>query len=49
MKLYVTTRRELAQLDVANCGSYTDSCEDCVLARDPYCGWDGAGCSRMTR
>ncbi|XP_076600205.1 semaphorin-7A [Chaetodon auriga] len=44
-KLYVNNRSELVQLDVANCGHYGDRCEECVLARDPYCGWNGAHCT----
>ncbi|XP_060924180.1 semaphorin-7A-like [Limanda limanda] len=43
-KLYVTTRSELVQLDVENCAQYGD-CEECVLARDPYCGWNFTHCS----
>ncbi|KAM9366667.1 semaphorin-7A [Symphorus nematophorus] len=47
-KLYVNSRSELVQLNVANCAQYGDSCEDCVLARDPYCGWNGTHCSPDT-
>ncbi|XP_029001092.1 semaphorin-7A isoform X2 [Betta splendens] len=47
-KLYVTTKHELVQMDVGNCGSYTDGCEDCILARDPYCGWNGTQCIHKT-
>ncbi|XP_054464148.1 semaphorin-7A isoform X2 [Anoplopoma fimbria] len=43
-KLYVSSRNELVQLNVANCAHYGDSCELCVLARDPYCGWNGTHC-----
>ncbi|XP_070822197.1 semaphorin-7A [Chaetodon trifascialis] len=43
--LYVNNRDELVQLDVANCVQYGDRCEECVLARDPYCGWNGAHCT----
>ncbi|KAF0043517.1 hypothetical protein F2P81_004854 [Scophthalmus maximus] len=48
-KLYLTTRSELVQLDEENCAKYGDSCEECVLARDPYCGWNGSHCSPATR
>ncbi|XP_028420164.1 semaphorin-7A isoform X3 [Perca flavescens] len=44
-KLYVNSRSELVQLDVANCAQYGNSCGDCVLARDPYCGWNGTHCT----
>ncbi|XP_053284736.1 semaphorin-7A isoform X1 [Pleuronectes platessa] len=46
-KLYVTTRSELVQLDVENCAKYGD-CEECVLARDPYCSWNLTHCSTAT-
>ncbi|XP_070762725.1 semaphorin-7A-like [Enoplosus armatus] len=47
-KLYVNSRSELVQLDVANCAQYGDNCEECVLARDPYCGWKGSRCTPAT-
>uniref|UniRef100_UPI0037E6FB81 semaphorin-7A-like isoform X1 n=1 Tax=Semicossyphus pulcher TaxID=241346 RepID=UPI0037E6FB81 len=47
-KLYVNSRNELVQLDVANCAQYGDRCEDCVLARDPYCGWKNSSCVPQT-
>uniref|UniRef100_A0A8C8F3T4 Semaphorin-7A-like n=1 Tax=Oncorhynchus tshawytscha TaxID=74940 RepID=A0A8C8F3T4_ONCTS len=40
-KLYVGSSRELVQIDLGSCEQYGAQCEDCVLARDPYCGWDG--------
>lgn len=43
-KLYVTSRTEVVQLDVANCQRYGGVCEECVLARDPYCGWSEGHC-----
>ncbi|XP_026233577.1 semaphorin-7A-like [Anabas testudineus] len=42
-KLYVSSERELVQLDVANCPKYGGKCE-CFMARDPYCGWNGNTC-----
>lgn len=48
-KLYVNSRSELVQLDVANCAHYGDSCEECVLGRDPYCGWNGTHCTPETK
>ncbi|KAM6949792.1 semaphorin-7A [Lycodopsis pacificus] len=47
-KLYVSSSNELVQLNVANCAQYGDSCELCVLARDPYCGWNGTHCTPET-
>ncbi|XP_030581836.1 semaphorin-7A-like [Archocentrus centrarchus] len=47
-KLYVNTGNELVQLDVANCAQYGNTCEDCILSRDPYCGWNGAHCTPET-
>ncbi|XP_037340494.2 semaphorin-7A-like [Pungitius pungitius] len=47
-KLYVSSRTELVQVNVANCAQYGDSCELCVLARDPYCGWNGTHCTHKT-
>ncbi|XP_028969974.2 semaphorin-7A-like isoform X2 [Esox lucius] len=47
-KLYVGTSRELVQIDLVSCMQYKDRCEDCVQARDPYCGWDGHQCTTAT-
>ncbi|KAL6112761.1 uncharacterized protein ACO6RY_11199 [Pungitius sinensis] len=47
-KLYVSSRTELVQVNVANCAQYGDSCELCVLARDPYCGWNSTHCTHKT-
>uniref|UniRef100_A0A8C6UB01 Sema domain-containing protein n=1 Tax=Neogobius melanostomus TaxID=47308 RepID=A0A8C6UB01_9GOBI len=44
-KLYVTSKTEVAQIDVANCERYGDVCEECVLAGDPYCGWNEDHCN----
>nr|XP_046263251.1 semaphorin-4E [Scatophagus argus]XP_046263252.1 semaphorin-4E [Scatophagus argus] len=38
-QLYAGSDYRAAQMPVATCGRYL-SCMDCVLARDPYCGWD---------
>ncbi|KAM7423688.1 hypothetical protein PAMA_000174 [Pampus argenteus] len=48
-KLYVSSARELVVLDVGNCTQYGDTCQECVLARDPYCGWNGTHCSPETQ
>ncbi|XP_043999353.1 semaphorin-4E-like isoform X2 [Gambusia affinis] len=38
-QLYSTTRTAVVQLSVRDCSRYR-SCADCLIARDPYCGWD---------
>uniref|UniRef100_A0A669CGH6 Semaphorin-7A n=1 Tax=Oreochromis niloticus TaxID=8128 RepID=A0A669CGH6_ORENI len=48
-KLYVNSGSQLVQLDVANCSQYGETCQDCMLSRDPYCGWDGTKCIRETK
>uniref|UniRef100_W5LCT9 Sema domain-containing protein n=1 Tax=Astyanax mexicanus TaxID=7994 RepID=W5LCT9_ASTMX len=35
----VGTSEGIASVPVSNC-SYYSSCAECVLARDPFCGWD---------
>lgn len=47
-RLYVNSQSELVQLNVANCAKYGDKCEDCLLARDPYCGWKDGHCTSET-
>ncbi|XP_069546447.1 semaphorin-7A-like [Brachyistius frenatus] len=47
-KLYVNSRRELVQLNTANCAQYGNTCQDCVLSRDPYCGWNKTHCAPKT-
>uniref|UniRef100_A0A8C6ZH46 Semaphorin 4G n=1 Tax=Nothoprocta perdicaria TaxID=30464 RepID=A0A8C6ZH46_NOTPE len=41
--LYVGAASGILQLPLASCARYS-SCYDCVLARDPYCAWDGQAC-----
>nr|XP_056721983.1 semaphorin-4B [Euleptes europaea] len=41
--LYAASYSALAQLPVANCSLYR-SCGECILARDPYCAWNGEAC-----
>ncbi|XP_072883356.1 semaphorin-4G-like [Hemitrygon akajei] len=41
--LFVGSQSGVTQLPVSNCHVYKN-CWDCVLARDPYCGWDGCVC-----
>ncbi|NXS55377.1 SEM4G protein, partial [Brachypteracias leptosomus] len=41
--LYVGAASGILQVPLASCAQYT-SCYDCILARDPYCAWDGRAC-----
>ncbi|XP_060709905.1 semaphorin-7A-like [Hemiscyllium ocellatum] len=38
--LYVTTAKEVVCIPLRQCEKYNESCESCVMARDPYCAWD---------
>ncbi|CAB1331417.1 unnamed protein product [Coregonus sp. 'balchen'] len=38
-QLYAGSEYGAVQMPLSDCGRY-ESCLDCVLARDPYCGWD---------
>ncbi|XP_072881099.1 semaphorin-7A-like isoform X1 [Hemitrygon akajei] len=38
--LYVTSAKELLRFPLVQCEEYCRSCEGCVQARDPYCGWN---------
>ncbi|KAK3513666.1 hypothetical protein QTP70_028798 [Hemibagrus guttatus] len=38
-QLYAGSEVATVQMPLSTCERYT-SCMDCVLARDPYCGWD---------
>uniref|UniRef100_A0A3Q3J0B5 Sema domain-containing protein n=1 Tax=Monopterus albus TaxID=43700 RepID=A0A3Q3J0B5_MONAL len=40
--LYVGTAMEVQRLPLADCGRYGNTCRECILSRDPYCGWDRA-------
>ncbi|XP_006831532.1 PREDICTED: semaphorin-4G [Chrysochloris asiatica] len=41
--LYIGTPSGVIQLPLSSCYRYR-SCYDCILARDPYCGWDPSIC-----
>ncbi|KAF5902552.1 semaphorin-7A-like isoform X2 [Clarias magur] len=47
-KLFVGYRGQMSVLDLQRCQDYNTSCEDCVLARDPYCAWTENGCTSQT-
>ncbi|XP_010742463.3 semaphorin-4E isoform X1 [Larimichthys crocea] len=38
-QLYSSGSNSVVQVNVRDCSRYT-SCDDCLIARDPYCGWD---------
>ncbi|XP_060722474.1 semaphorin-4E-like [Tachysurus vachellii] len=38
-QLYAGSEEATVQMSLSTCDHYA-SCMDCVLARDPYCGWD---------
>ncbi|KAK3550540.1 hypothetical protein QTP70_000015 [Hemibagrus guttatus] len=38
--LYIGTAMEIQRLPLADCSRYGDTCRECILSRDPYCGWD---------
>ncbi|XP_048829009.1 semaphorin-7A-like isoform X2 [Brienomyrus brachyistius] len=46
--LYVSSSSEVVELDLRSCQAYGLWCEDCVMARDPYCGWNGTHCAPVT-
>nr|XP_023675762.1 semaphorin-7A-like isoform X1 [Paramormyrops kingsleyae] len=46
--LYVSSSSEVVELDLRSCQAYGPRCEDCVMARDPYCGWNGTHCAPVT-
>ncbi|XP_053548445.1 semaphorin-4G [Bombina bombina] len=41
--LYIGAQSGVIQIPLSNCKAYT-SCYDCILSRNPYCGWDGERC-----
>ncbi|XP_077569694.1 semaphorin-7A isoform X2 [Stigmatopora nigra] len=46
--LYVKSGNQLIRMNMADCRLYGDNCEQCVLSRDPHCGWDGENCTPVT-
>ncbi|XP_048113591.1 semaphorin-7A [Alosa alosa] len=44
-KLMVGYPGQMSYMDLQRCQNYNKSCEDCVLARDPYCSWTSRGCT----
>ncbi|XP_053356553.1 semaphorin-7A-like [Clarias gariepinus] len=48
-KLFVSSSSDVIQIDPYNCSMYGNDCGSCVMARDPYCGWDLEKCSANKR
>lgn len=46
-QLYVASRSAVAQIALHRCAAHGRACAECCLARDPYCAWDGATCTRF--
>ncbi|XP_006909186.1 semaphorin-3B isoform X1 [Pteropus alecto] len=46
-QLYVASRSAVAQIPLHRCAAHGHACAECCLARDPYCAWDGAACTRF--
>ncbi|TKC35749.1 semaphorin-3B isoform X1 [Monodon monoceros] len=46
-QLYVASRSGVAQIPLHRCAAHGRACAECCLARDPYCAWDGAACTRF--
>ncbi|XP_006873639.1 PREDICTED: semaphorin-3B isoform X1 [Chrysochloris asiatica] len=46
-QLYVASKSAVAQISLHRCASHGRACAECCLARDPYCAWDGATCTRF--
>ncbi|XP_034032330.1 semaphorin-7A [Thalassophryne amazonica] len=44
-KLVVGLSEQISVVDLQRCEQYNRSCEECVLARDPYCVWTKSGCT----
>ncbi|XP_073776800.1 semaphorin-4G isoform X1 [Danio rerio] len=47
MSVYVGSPTSVVQLPLSTCTRYS-SCFDCVMARDPFCAWDGLECVDIT-
>nr|XP_021328352.1 semaphorin-4G [Danio rerio] len=47
MSVYVGSPTSVVQLPLSTCSRYS-SCFDCVMARDPFCAWNGLECVDIT-
>ncbi|XP_072526806.1 semaphorin-7A [Salminus brasiliensis] len=48
-KLFVGYPGQMSVVDLQKCQDYNTSCQDCVLARDPYCAWTENGCTSQVK
>ncbi|XP_066524413.1 semaphorin-7A isoform X2 [Hoplias malabaricus] len=48
-QLLVGYPEQMSVLDLQRCQHYNTSCQDCVLARDPYCAWTENGCTSQIK
>ncbi|XP_017261087.1 semaphorin-7A [Kryptolebias marmoratus] len=44
--LVVGFSEKISTVDLQRCEKYANSCQECVLARDPYCAWTASACTR---
>lgn len=44
-KLVLGFSEKISAMDLQRCEEYNSSCQECVLARDPYCAWTKFGCA----
>ncbi|XP_051726102.1 semaphorin-7A-like isoform X2 [Ctenopharyngodon idella] len=44
-RLFVSSSNEVVQIDLKACHVYGDDCTECLLSRDPYCGWNSFHCT----
>ncbi|XP_068131832.1 semaphorin-7A isoform X2 [Hyperolius riggenbachi] len=42
--LYVAAAQGIYRLPLDDCTSYNESCTDCIISKDPYCGWSEGKC-----
>ncbi|KAM5171906.1 semaphorin-7A [Mantella aurantiaca] len=45
--LYVGNAYEVSRLPLDDCRAYNKSCTDCMISRDPYCGWYEGKCQSI--
>ncbi|XP_039539864.1 semaphorin-7A isoform X2 [Pimephales promelas] len=48
-RLFVSSSNEVVQIDLLACSVYGDECTECMLSRDPYCGWNGLHCTSKVK
>ncbi|XP_041075165.1 semaphorin-7A isoform X1 [Polyodon spathula] len=48
-RLYVGYAEQIVGLDLQRCQDYDQTCEECVLTRDPYCAWNHRQCGPVNQ